>query len=89
MKESTHKRLTRFLNILKDWSVYFPHDFRAVEMINEMKTIKEKCLFVDPFLTDLFDDILGYLARKVDFFVRFKIQLIFEIKIKKTFRSKS
>ena len=58
--------MNRFLHLLTEWAQNFPNDFRKKSTWTTFYLIREKCLVMDPGLTDAFDNIALYLASKVN-----------------------
>ena len=65
IKAGVHDGMLRLILILKEWSTYFPYDFRDVKTIETLKYVKEKSLLIDSSVQNEFQDIARHLAAQV------------------------
>ena len=70
-----YENLFRFVTLLSEWAKYFPHDFRSSSMIEHLKLIKNKCLFLEPHFIGDFQKISMYLLRKNDNLTQYETYL--------------
>jgi hypothetical protein len=62
---SVHEGILRLILILKEWTLYFPYDFRDVKTIETLKFVIDKSLMLDSSVQIEFNDIAKHLAKEV------------------------